>query len=93
VSDPVPGATADGAAIYRRLLGYVRPHSGLVALGVLGMVLFAATDVSQALFVNYFLKAAFVEVTPAAIQATVARHSGHMATVRYRASQPPRECV
>ena len=66
MSTPGRGEAPDGAAIYRRLLGYVRPHAGLVSLGVLGMVLFAATDVSQALFVNYFLKSAFVEVSPSA---------------------------
>ncbi|MET0292408.1 MAG: lipid A export permease/ATP-binding protein MsbA [Steroidobacteraceae bacterium] len=61
----LPVVPASGAQIYRRLLGYIRPHSGLVVVGILGMVLFAATDVSQAYFVNYFLRSA-VEVEPSA---------------------------
>ena len=32
---------AGGAAIYRRLLGYVKPHRRLFMVGVLGMALFA----------------------------------------------------
>lgn len=32
------------AAVYRRLLGYARPHWRVFALGLLGMLVFAATD-------------------------------------------------
>ncbi len=59
-------AVVSGGAIYRRLLRYVRPHAGMMAIGVLGMILFAATDVSQALFIKYFLNTAFVEFSPSA---------------------------
>jgi subfamily B ATP-binding cassette protein MsbA len=62
----VPGPVASGGQIYRRLLRYVRPHAGLLTIGVFGMVLFAATDVSQALLVKYFLNRAFVNVSPSA---------------------------
>ena len=44
------------AAIYRRLLSYARPHLGMWLIGVLGMLLFAATDGSFALFVREFMK-------------------------------------
>ena len=39
-----PSAASDARGVYRRLLGYVRPHRGTFALGMLGGVLFAATD-------------------------------------------------
>ncbi len=40
MSPPKPSA----AAVYRRLLGYARPHWRVFALGLLGMLVFAATD-------------------------------------------------
>jgi ATP-binding cassette, subfamily B, bacterial MsbA len=49
---PVPNA----ARIYRRLLGYARPHRGMFMIGVLGMALFAATDGAFAFFVQKFIK-------------------------------------
>ncbi|MEO7773334.1 MAG: ABC transporter transmembrane domain-containing protein, partial [Steroidobacteraceae bacterium] len=60
----VPGMPA--MQIYRRLLGYARPHAGMFAIGVLGMVIFAATDAAIAWFVKYFLKDAFVVQNPRA---------------------------
>jgi subfamily B ATP-binding cassette protein MsbA len=52
----------DGALrTYRRLLGYLGPHRGMFALGVLGMVMFAATDAGWAVFVKFFLDGTFVE--------------------------------
>ena len=38
----------DPARVYRRLLGYARPHLGMFSVGVLGMGLFAATDSARA---------------------------------------------
>ncbi len=38
--------------VYKRLLGYAKPHVGIYLLGVLGMILFAATDASLGLFVR-----------------------------------------
>jgi subfamily B ATP-binding cassette protein MsbA len=58
--------TAPAAQIYRRLLGYARPHAGMFSIGVLGMLIFAATDTAIAWFVKYFLKDAFVEPNPRA---------------------------
>ncbi|HET7204109.1 MAG TPA: lipid A export permease/ATP-binding protein MsbA [Steroidobacteraceae bacterium] len=49
---------------YRRLLGYLRPHKGMFAVGVLGMTLFAATDAGWAAFVKFFLDGTFVDKDP-----------------------------
>jgi len=55
----------DGALqTYKRLLGYLRPHRGMFAIGVLGMVLFAATDAGWAAFVKFFLDGTFVDKDP-----------------------------
>ena len=54
----------DPARVYRRLLGYARPHAGMFAIGVLGMALFAATDSALAYLVKFFLGGAFVEPDP-----------------------------
>ncbi len=49
---------------YRRLLGYLRPHLGTFMVGVLGMVMFAATDAGWAAFVKFFLDGTFVDRDP-----------------------------
>jgi subfamily B ATP-binding cassette protein MsbA len=49
---------------YRRLIGYLRPHRGMFSLGVLGMVIFAATDAGWAAFVKFFLDGTFVAKDP-----------------------------
>ncbi|HET9692858.1 MAG TPA: ABC transporter transmembrane domain-containing protein, partial [Steroidobacteraceae bacterium] len=49
---------------YRRLLGYLRPHKGMFAVGVLGMTMFAATDAGWAAFVKFFLDGTFVNKDP-----------------------------
>jgi subfamily B ATP-binding cassette protein MsbA len=49
---------------YKRLLGYLRPHKGMFAVGVLGMTIFAATDAGWAAFVKFFLDGTFVEKDP-----------------------------
>jgi subfamily B ATP-binding cassette protein MsbA len=48
-------------AVYRRLLGYVRPHWPMFMLGVLGMAMFASVDAGLAYLVRKFLDGAFVE--------------------------------
>ncbi len=53
-----------GWDIYRRLLGYARPHAGVFLIGVCGMVLFAATDASLAYLVKVFLNGAFLTKNP-----------------------------
>ena len=45
---PLPSA----AKVYRRLLSYARPHRGMFMIGVLGMVLFSATDGAFVYFVQ-----------------------------------------
>lgn len=59
-----PIEVIDSPAVYRRLLGYARPHLGMFAIGVLGMMLFAATDASLAYLVQRFLGGAFVDPDP-----------------------------
>jgi subfamily B ATP-binding cassette protein MsbA len=49
---------------YRRLIGYLKPHRPMFALGVFGMVIFAITDAGWAAFVKFFLDGTFVEKDP-----------------------------
>ncbi|MEY2855510.1 MAG: hypothetical protein RL030_2642 [Pseudomonadota bacterium] len=67
-----PVSIASGAAIYRRLLSYVRPYRRLFMVGVLGMALFALTDAAFALFIKYFIRDAFVDPNPRALWAVPA---------------------
>jgi subfamily B ATP-binding cassette protein MsbA len=70
LNDSAPAAalvTAEAGRIYRRLLGYAAPHWGMFGIGVLGMMLFAATDASTAWLVREFLNATFVERNPQAL--------------------------
>ncbi|MGA2776548.1 MAG: lipid A export permease/ATP-binding protein MsbA [Steroidobacteraceae bacterium] len=50
--------------VYRRLLRYAKPYIGVYLLGVLGMILFAATDASLGLFVRYVFKEEFILNNP-----------------------------
>jgi subfamily B ATP-binding cassette protein MsbA len=59
-----PVEIADATEVYKRLLGYARPHLGMFFIGVLGMALFAATDAALAVLVQRFLGGAFVEPDP-----------------------------
>jgi ATP-binding cassette, subfamily B, bacterial MsbA len=52
-------------SIYLRLLRYARPYGGVFLIGVLGMILFAATNAVLALVVKDFMNGAFVEKNPA----------------------------
>ena len=61
MNDPVQ---SNAAAVYRRLLGYARPHLGMFAIGVLGMATFASTDAALAYLVQRFLGGAFVDPDP-----------------------------
>jgi subfamily B ATP-binding cassette protein MsbA len=49
---------------YRRLIGYLGPHRGVFAIGIVGMVIFAATDAGWAAFVRFFLDGTFVSRDP-----------------------------
>ena len=53
-STPPPDASA--ANVYRRLLAYARPHRGMFMIGVLGMLLFSATDGAFVYFTQQFVK-------------------------------------
>jgi subfamily B ATP-binding cassette protein MsbA len=59
----------DAGKVYRRLLGYARPHLGMFMIGVLGMLIFAATDSALAFLVQKFLAGAFIEPDPRIIWA------------------------
>jgi subfamily B ATP-binding cassette protein MsbA len=50
---PRQAITPAGWRTYRRLLGYLRPHRGMFALGVLGAMLFSATMVSFTVFAKF----------------------------------------
>ncbi len=62
-----PVQVDDPGRVYRRLLGYARPHRGMFAIGVLGMALFAATDSALAYLVKVFLGGAFVDPDPSVL--------------------------
>ena len=49
---------------YRRLLGYLRPHRTMFGVGVLGMVISAASDAGWAGFIKFFLDGTFVHKDP-----------------------------
>jgi subfamily B ATP-binding cassette protein MsbA len=51
-------------SIYKRLLRYARPHLGVFLVGVLGMLLFAATNSALAYLVKTFLNGAFIKKNP-----------------------------
>ena len=57
--NPAPRLT-DAAVVYRRLLGYARPHWRMFMIGVLGMVMYASVSPLTAWFVKNFLNAAFL---------------------------------
>ncbi|HEU4529975.1 MAG TPA: lipid A export permease/ATP-binding protein MsbA [Steroidobacteraceae bacterium] len=66
--------TEDPWLIYKRLLGYARPHLGMFAIGVVGMLVFALSDAGLVWLVKEFFKNAFVEpnarmlaIVPAAV--------------------------
>ncbi len=52
-------------SIYRRLLRYARPYVGVFLIGVLGMILFAASQWALAYLVKTFMSGAFVNKDPA----------------------------
>jgi subfamily B ATP-binding cassette protein MsbA len=51
-----PAAAAPAGAVYRRLLGYAWPHRGMYLLGVLGMLMYSASQFVILWCVNQFLK-------------------------------------
>jgi subfamily B ATP-binding cassette protein MsbA len=55
---------ADSWLIYRRLLKYAKPYTGVFLIGVLGAILFAASNASLAYLVRNFLSGAFIVKNP-----------------------------
>ena len=54
-------ARADSFAVYRRLLTYVKPHSRLLALAIVAMVVYAASSTGFAALMQPMLDGSFVE--------------------------------
>jgi ATP-binding cassette, subfamily B, bacterial MsbA len=54
----------DSWLIYRRLLKYAKPYAGVFFIGILGAVLFAASNASLAYLVRKFLNGAFINKNP-----------------------------
>ena len=57
----------DAKGVYRRLLGYARPHLGMFLIGVVGMALFAATGPAFAWLVQNFVDLGFVKKDPSVL--------------------------
>jgi len=49
-------STTEARSVYRRLLGYARPHLGMYMIGVLGMVLYAGSDLITINFIKTYLR-------------------------------------
>jgi subfamily B ATP-binding cassette protein MsbA len=64
VMDPSPKSDGNYWSIYLRLLRYAKPYTGAFMIGVLGMILFAATQSGLVYLVQTFLKGAFVNKDP-----------------------------
>ena len=68
-----PGVTTPGVAtpaltpwsIYKRILQYAKPYAGVFMIGVVGMILFAATQAALAYLVKTFMHGTFMEMDPA----------------------------
>jgi subfamily B ATP-binding cassette protein MsbA len=54
----------DAWRVYKRLLGYARPHRGMFMIGVAGMLVFAASDTALVWLVKKFFEGAFVKPDP-----------------------------
>jgi ATP-binding cassette, subfamily B, bacterial MsbA len=61
---PGAGVAADSWSIYRRLLKYAKPYTGMFLIGVLGSVLFAASNASLAYLVRRFMHGTFLDKSP-----------------------------
>ncbi len=67
MSTPRVVAPIDAKGVYRRLLGYARPHLGMFLIGVVGMALFAATGPAFAWLVQNFVDLGFVKKDPSVL--------------------------
>lgn len=57
----------DAWSIYRRLLKYAKPHAAVFLVGVMGSILFAASNASLAYLVKKFVNGAFMVKNPAVL--------------------------
>jgi subfamily B ATP-binding cassette protein MsbA len=55
---------ADGWSIYRRLLKYAKPYTGVFLIGLLGAILFATSNAALVYLVKTFLNGAFINHNP-----------------------------
>ena len=55
---------ADGWSIYRRLLKYAKPYTGVFLIGLLGAILFATSNATLVYLVKTFLNGAFINRNP-----------------------------
>ena len=60
-------AAPNSWAIYLRLISYAKPHLGMFLIGVLGAILFAASNAALAYLVKLFLQGAFETRNPAVL--------------------------
>ena len=58
----------DGAAVYRRLLQYVKPYWKMFLVAILGMVVFAATEAAFARIIQPLFDDGFVKKDPTVLQ-------------------------
>lgn len=61
---PAPAPPVDSVALYRRLLGFVKPHALIFGCAILGMVGVAATEATLPLVMKPILDGTFVERDP-----------------------------
>jgi ATP-binding cassette, subfamily B, bacterial MsbA len=59
-----PTKPMDTWSIYRRLLRYAKPYTGVFLIGVLGMILFSATQGALVYLIKTFLRGAFITKDP-----------------------------
>src|SRR5215470_568217 len=64
MNTPAPLVPVNAGRVYRRLLGYARPHLGYFLLGIVGMALFAATGPGFAWLVQKFVDLGFIKKDP-----------------------------
>jgi ATP-binding cassette, subfamily B, bacterial MsbA len=62
-----PRPAGDSWSIYRRLLKYAKPYLGVFTIGVVGMILYSATNAALAFFVKWFLNGTFIKQDPSII--------------------------
>jgi ATP-binding cassette, subfamily B, bacterial MsbA len=60
-----PLAAPDARATYKRLFQYAKPHWKMFAIGMLGAIVFSATNLGMLYFVREFLNEAFLRKNPA----------------------------